>query len=332
MPSLEDIRHKLALGLDPGTPGETAGGWLDGWLDGKRRTKRASTVRGYETHIRVYIKPVIGELPLERVNTGHVEAVLAGVPGSAGTRHRVLATLRAALSAAVKQRRIAWNPCAGIELEAENPPEAKRWTPAEAARFIAGTASDPLGLAFRVMVLSGCRRGELAGLRWDDADLDQGVLTVSRTLLQLGGKLTEGKPKTRAGERLIFLDAETAGLLRDHHDAHVLQALEADDAWQDHGLIFCKPDGQPWNPDHVSRRFKRLAAQAGVPRDQAPRRRTAHRQLADAGRRGGAGAAHAHGRPLGPFGQRSLYACADRGPHGRRRADCGTGPQGRAGS
>ena len=35
--------------------------------------------------------------------------------------------LRAALNAAVKQRRISYNPCAGIELEPEEPPEAQRW-------------------------------------------------------------------------------------------------------------------------------------------------------------------------------------------------------------
>jgi hypothetical protein len=52
---------------------------------------------------------VIGDLPLKRLNVSHVEAVLAAVPGSAGTRHRVLATLRAALNAAVKQRQITWN-------------------------------------------------------------------------------------------------------------------------------------------------------------------------------------------------------------------------------
>lgn len=45
----------------------------------------------------------------------------------------------------------------------------------------------------------------------------------------------------------------------------MLQALEADAAWQDNDLIFCQPDGRPWNPDYVTRRFKRLAAQAGVP-------------------------------------------------------------------
>jgi len=178
----------------------TVAAWMEGWLAAKARTKRASTVRGYESHIRVHIAPRIGDLPLERVNAGHVEAVLAAVPGSAGTRHRVLATLRAALNAAVKQRQITHNPCAGVELEPENPAEAQRWTPEQAARFLAHVADDPMGLMFRIMVLRGCRRAELVGFRWAFADLDRGVLTVKRPILQLGGKLhEEPTAKSRAG-------------------------------------------------------------------------------------------------------------------------------------
>jgi integrase len=235
-------------------------------------------VRGYESHIRVHIVPVIGDLPLERLNAGHVEAVLAAVPGSAATRHRVLATLRAALNSAVKARQIPYNPCAGIELEPENSPEQKRWTPAQARQFIGYVADDPLGLAYRVMVLTGCRRAELCGFRWAFADLEVpyqdpktgepltgAVLAVEKTLLQLGGKLAEGKPKTRAGERLVFLDAETAGLLREHRKSQLLARMRAGAAWQDHGLVFCRDDGTPWPPDYVSRRFKRLGAEAGVP-------------------------------------------------------------------
>ena len=199
LPAVEDVRRRLGLGLDPGQPGITVATWLYGWLAGKGRTRRASTVRGYEQHVRLYIKPAIGDLPLERVNAAHVEAVLAAVPGSAATRHRVLATLRAALSAAVKARQISFNPCAGIELEPENPPEARRWTPEQARRFIQATAADPMGLLFRIAILTGERRGELCGLRWTGANLDSGVLTIDRTLLQLGGKLTDGTPKTRAG-------------------------------------------------------------------------------------------------------------------------------------
>jgi integrase len=276
---IEDVRRRLGLGLDPSSPGVTMAEWLDSWLAGKKRAKRASTYRGYESHVRVHISPVIGSIPLERVNTGHIEAVLAAVPGSAATRHRVYATLSSAMSAAVRQRQIMHNPCAGIELEPENPAEAKRWTPAEASQFITYTADDPLGLLYRVMVLGGGRRSEVCGFRWDGADLEVpytdpetgeprlgAVLPVKRVLIQLGGKLhEEATAKTKAGDRLVFLDHDTAELLRAHKETQMLERMVMGEAWQDNDLIFCQPDGSPWLPDHVSKKLKRLAAKAGVP-------------------------------------------------------------------
>jgi integrase len=72
-------------------------------------------------------------------------------------------------------------------------------------------------------------------------------------------------PTSKAGDRLVFLDAETAQLLREHRKTQVKARMKAGEAWQDHDLVFCQADGRPWNPDHVSKRFKRLAAKAGVP-------------------------------------------------------------------
>jgi integrase len=166
----------------------------------------------------------------------------------------------------VKQRKITWNPCTGIKLEPEAPTERQRWTAEEAATFIAAAVDDPIGLMFRIAVLRGARRGELCRFRWSTpgTDLDRGVLIVERPILQLGGKIAESRAKTAAGARKVFLDRDTAQLVRQHHDAQVLQALQAEAAWQDNDLIFCQPDGRPWNPDYVTRRFKRLAAQAGV--------------------------------------------------------------------
>ena len=83
-----------------------------------------------------------------------------------------------------------------------------------------------MGLMFRVMVLRGCRRAELCGFRWSFADLDRGVLTVERPILQLGGKLhEEPTAKSRAGDRLVFLDAETATMLRAHRESRSWSAM-----------------------------------------------------------------------------------------------------------
>jgi integrase len=45
-----------------------------------------------------------------------------------------------------------------------------------------------MGLMFRIAILNGERRGELCGLRWARVNLTDGVLTIDRTLLQLGGR------------------------------------------------------------------------------------------------------------------------------------------------
>lgn len=70
---------------------------------------------------------------------------------------------------------------------------------AQARAFIADTTADPLGLAFRIAVLRGLRRGEICGLRWCDIDLDAGTISVEQTVLQLGGRVvTGGRPKPAA--------------------------------------------------------------------------------------------------------------------------------------
>lgn len=118
---------------------------------------------------------------------------------------------------------------------------------------------------FRIAVLRGCRRGELCGLRWAAADMEAGVLVIDRTLLELDGHLVEGKPKTKAGERRVYLDAATAELLREHRRVQLAARLRAGADWQDHDLIFARYNGTPWRPSYVSRRFATLAQAAGVP-------------------------------------------------------------------
>ena len=299
LPAVEDVRRRLGLGQDPDAPGITFAEWFETWITGKRRL-RASVVRSYRSHAANWLIPNLGDVRLERMNAGHVGGLFAtierinaevtrqraegrayvsvdgdarsmlgrSVPRvvSAATQQRIFATLRACLNGAVKARLLMYNPCGGYEPLPETPPEGARWSPAEAARFIAATAGDPLGLLFRIMILRGLRRSEAIGLRWAGADLEQGTLTVARTILELGGKLhEEPTAKTRAGDRVVFLDAATAELLRAYRKAQLAARLGAGQAWQDNDLIFCQANGRPWIPGYVSKRFKALASAVGVP-------------------------------------------------------------------
>jgi integrase len=122
-----------------------------------------------------------------------------------------------------------------------------------------------LCLMFRIAVLRGARRGKLRGLRWASANLGSGVLVVDRTILELDGHLVEGQPKTKAGGRRIYLDAETAELLKAHRKIQLAARMRAGADWQDNDLIFARFDGTPWRPPSDFRPLAVLAQAAGVP-------------------------------------------------------------------
>lgn len=293
LPLAGDVRRRLALGAAPGGTSETFGEAWDAWLAGKRKL-RASSRRRIEQIGEHWLKPAIGGVLVERINAAHCALVFdrvgefnAEIRAAAAERrdreligdvrkrpqfvgvasqHRIYAALREFLNYLWRKRHvITFNPIYAVELEPEVTPEAQRWTAAQAARFLAVSADDPLGLLFRLVVLRGARRGEAAGFRWSGADLDAGYLTVERTVLQLGGEIVEGTAKSRAGERLIYLDAQTIKLLRAHRRRQIADRLRASTAWEDNDLIFCRADGSPWPPDYVSRRFKEIACAAGLP-------------------------------------------------------------------
>ena len=294
LPAVAEVRRRIGAGADPGAPAATFAEAWQSWLAGKKRLRQSARAR-IEQIGQHWLIPVLAEVPIERLNSSHCVAVFERIDRinteiaasshasrayvhvdgdvrsrprlvSVATQHRIYAALREFRNFEMrKTRRMSFNPIYAIELEPEERQEASRWSAEQAAQFLTHASDDPLGLLFRIVLLRGARRGEACGFRWGGADLDAGYLTVARPLLLIGANVVEGKPKTQAGERQIWLDDRTITLLREHRKQQLATRLAAGPAWQDNDLIFCKDDGTPWKPDYVSRRFKVLAKAAGLP-------------------------------------------------------------------
>jgi hypothetical protein len=108
----------LASPAEAPEPGLSTGEWLGRWL-ASRVSLRPSTARGYAAHVRGYLVPYLGGIPLASLTSGDVQAMFTAVirdetvlrrPVSAATLHRIHATLRAALNGAVCAGLIAVNP------------------------------------------------------------------------------------------------------------------------------------------------------------------------------------------------------------------------------
>lgn len=76
LPEVEETRRRLRAGL--GLRGRlTVGEWLDAWFASKKR--RRTTLKGYESHIRIHLKPRIGHIRLDRLNVGHLVEMFDGI-------------------------------------------------------------------------------------------------------------------------------------------------------------------------------------------------------------------------------------------------------------
>lgn len=153
---------------------------------------RARSLRGYAAHVRLYLVPYLGQIPLAGLPATHVQAMFtaitrqhaaAGTPVAPAALARVKATLRAALNAAIGAGRITASPASRAELPPARRPRAvvwtsaragrwqqtgirpavAVWTPAQTAAFLNAIGGHRLYAAYHMIAVRGLRRGEACG-------------------------------------------------------------------------------------------------------------------------------------------------------------------------
>ena len=142
-------------------------------------------------------------------------------------------------------------------------PTVAVWTPAQTAQFLHFIGGHWLYAAYHLIALRGLRRGEAAGLRWCDIDLDNRVSYISWQIQYISGALALCPLKTAASRRVLALDATTVQLLRRYR--------EEQERWyrahgrRPSGYVFTALDGGPLSPDYLTQTFTQLVRASGLP-------------------------------------------------------------------
>lgn len=191
--------------------------------------------------------------------------------------------LRQALADAVAWQRLPRNPADRAKPPSlasldEIPP--RTWSARQLDDFLEHVRGDRLYAAWRVLAMTGLRRGELLGLSWDAVDLDTGRLAITRTLIEGKGAPRFSEPKTKRGRRSVALDPTTVEVLREHRQRQLDERLDWGPAYRDHGLVFAREDGTPIWPRTFSRSFDHHVRDAGLPKVRLHDLRHTHATLA----------------------------------------------------
>ena len=160
LPPIEEVRRKVRTRQDL-NPTVTVAEWMTEFLNRKRKID-PGTRRGYETHIRLYFVPYLGDIRLDRLRVSDIAGMFDAIeefndvitaarasgdpdrrasvkyrkPVGPATMHRIRATLRHALNVAIKQDRlIDFNPAAVVELPDVTRPKPLVWTSERTARW-----------------------------------------------------------------------------------------------------------------------------------------------------------------------------------------------------
>jgi integrase len=230
------------------------------------------TYRNHASRVNGRIIPDIGHVQLRKLTALHLDRAYRkwrkdGLAASTVRAHHMI--ISSALTQAYKwglvQRSVA--PLATLPTVEQRDPTLP--TLDQIALLVRLTKDrDPvLSAAIMLAALTGCRRGELCGLRWGDVDRARMVLNVRRAAKRAqGGERIMGPTKTHATRRLS-IDDVTLAVIDEHRASAVEWAAAAEVEIDDDGFVLTwDPSGAvPANPDVITTKFARLTEKADCP-------------------------------------------------------------------
>ncbi len=117
---------------------------------------------------------------------------------------------------------------------------------------------------FIVFLGTGCRVGEIIGLRWEDIDFDNRIISINHSIVYYpkagkgSSELQVSKPKTEAGIRVIPMLDEVYDALRAEYDYQLETGFNTATVDGMTGFIFHNKNGGVHNPQLINRAIKRI--------------------------------------------------------------------------
>lgn len=261
------LRREVCAGQYDGAKA-TVGELLDAWLEKIRPDRSPNTMHGYDRCVRLYLRPHIGAMRIDRLTLARLEALYRTLQTSGGVDGQPLspmtvkhchAIIRTALHQGEKWGWVDRNVASLADPPSTAKVEKSAPTRAEVDLLIAKAATPETALLVRLAVATGARRGEVCGLRWSDLDLDTGAAVIRRSVYEVAGKIDVKVPKSGKA-RTIPLGPSIVRELVAHRKVQLERAMRAGAPFTDGFVLSESLDAsEPLSPDLATSRFRNLA-------------------------------------------------------------------------
>jgi len=266
---LDEAKALLKRGLPLPSERQTVADYMRGWL-ASVTTIRATTKARYAQDVE-RIARAFPTTPLVRLSAQQVQTFYGKLAEglSSTTVHHTHAVLHRALSDALRMDLVSQNVADKVDAPRRDHHEMTTLGE-EQGRILLEMAKESRYQALFVLALAtGMRRGELLALKWQDVDLDKGVLSVRASVQILDGapdRLIIAETKTAHSRRQVSLGKRVIDALRAHKAAQKAERFHVGPGvWVEHDLVFPGYRGGILDPQRPGKTLNQLLRAANLP-------------------------------------------------------------------
>jgi integrase len=223
--------------------------YLLDWLDHEHKHNIAhSTYKRYRSLSVNHINPLIGNYQIGKLTPRIITWFLSQMRNS-GQSVRSMQQARALLSIALgeaeNQGSIQSNPVRKVKNPQLTERQISPLTLEEVKRLLKTYEGTYLSARLHMALICGLRQGEALGLRWQDVDLETGLIQIRTQIQIIDGKQAFSSLKTERSRRSLVLTASTRNALLTHKNLVEEMFVKADGGWEDWDLVFPRNNGTP---------------------------------------------------------------------------------------
>jgi integrase len=256
-------QHAAGQSVDPSKT--TVAEFLTRWDDWASTHLSAKTLERHRLAVRLHIVPNIGGLSIQKLRPVHLVELYRTLRQRGGQDGRPLAArsvsyvhrlLHRALGHAAVWGVVAQNVAAVVSAPPAPDSEMAILTEDQIGAVLRHLDGRTLRPIVSFLLGTGCRRGEVLALRWQDVDLEKGTVRIERSVEQTKAGLRVKTPKTKAGKRTVTISPWLIAELRALHARQQEQRLKLGmGRISGDSLVFARWDGKIRSPHWLSKNF-----------------------------------------------------------------------------